>query len=254
MLFDWFTTIAQIVNFVILIALLKHFLYDRVLEATDRRRQDLADQRAEARTAREEAEAEARRHREKIEEMEASSDQLMREARAEAGQKREELFEDARDEMERRREEWRRALDSEKERFADQVATRVGHSALEIAERVLAELAGTPVEEAMADGFIRRLGRLDDDERAHLSDAVGNGDGDVTLVSSFELDDDRRAELADAVTEHLGVEIGQFATDRDLIAGLRLEAGGRVVGWSVRDHLDTLASELGDTLDQGQAS
>lgn len=249
MLFDWFTTIAQIVNFVILIALLKHFLYDRVLESMDRRRRELADQRAEARAAREEAESEARRHRAKTEEMEARSDQLMREARAEAARKREEMFAEAREEMERRREDWRRALDSEKERFADQVATRVGHSALRIADRVLADLAGTPVEEAMVDGFIRRLSQVDRETRAHLADAVA--EGDVTLVSSFELDDARRADLSDAVHDHLGVGIGQFATDRDLIAGLRLEAGGRVVGWSVRDHLDAVASELGDTLEGG---
>jgi F-type H+-transporting ATPase subunit b len=249
MLFDWFTTIAQIVNFVILIALLKHFLYDRVLESMDRRRRELADQRAEARAAREEAESEARRHRAKTEEMEARTDQLMREARSDAARKREELFAEAREEMERRREDWRRALDSEKERFADQVATRVGHSALQVAERVLTELAGTPVEEAMVDGFVRRLSRVDDETRAHLADAVA--DGDVTLVSSFELADDRRSELNDAVREDLGVGIDQFTTDRDLIAGLRLEAGGRVVGWSVRDHLDTLASELGDTLEGG---
>lgn len=249
MLFDWFTTIAQIVNFVILIALLKHFLYDRVLESMDRRRRELADQRAEARAAREEAESEARRHRAKTEEMEARSDQLMREARAEAARKREEMFAEAREEMERRREDWRRALDSEKERFADQVATRVGHSALRIADRVLADLAGTPVEEAMVDGFIRRLSQVDDETRAHLADTVA--EGDVTLVSSFELDDARRADLSDAVHDHLGVGIGQFATDRDLIAGLRLEAGGRVVGWSVRDHLDAVASELGDTLEGG---
>lgn len=249
-MFDWFTTIAMIVNFVILVALLKHFLYDRVLQAMDDRRQDIANQRAEARSAQAEAETQARRHREKTAELEATSEKYMRQARAEAETTREELFEEARAEVERRREDWRRALDSEKERFADQVATRVWHSSLRIAERVLVELADTPVERAMTDSFIRRLER--GDERTRLTDALA--EGDVTLFTAFHLDDDQRVELTDAVREHLDVGIHRFATDDDLIAGLRLEAGGHVVGWSVRDHLDALASELDDTLGERQAT
>ncbi len=38
MLIDWFTIIAQIINFLVLVALLKYFLYGRILQAMDRRR------------------------------------------------------------------------------------------------------------------------------------------------------------------------------------------------------------------------
>ena len=39
---DWFTVAAQIVNFLILVALLKYFLYGRIVDAMDRREQSIA--------------------------------------------------------------------------------------------------------------------------------------------------------------------------------------------------------------------
>ena len=42
MLIDPFTVIAQIVNFAILAFVLKHFLYDRVIDAMDRREASIA--------------------------------------------------------------------------------------------------------------------------------------------------------------------------------------------------------------------
>jgi hypothetical protein len=38
-LINWFTVIAQIVNFLILVVLLKYLLYDRIIKAMDERRQ-----------------------------------------------------------------------------------------------------------------------------------------------------------------------------------------------------------------------
>ncbi len=37
MLIDWFTVIAQIIDFLILVFLLKHFLYGRIINAMDQR-------------------------------------------------------------------------------------------------------------------------------------------------------------------------------------------------------------------------
>ena len=48
MLIDPFTVIAQIVNFAILAFLLKHFLYDRVIDAMDRREASIAERLSEA--------------------------------------------------------------------------------------------------------------------------------------------------------------------------------------------------------------
>ncbi|MCH9698254.1 MAG: F0F1 ATP synthase subunit B, partial [Gammaproteobacteria bacterium] len=44
MLIDWFTVSAQIINFLILVWLLKRFLYQPILNAIDAREQRIATQ------------------------------------------------------------------------------------------------------------------------------------------------------------------------------------------------------------------
>ena len=58
MLIDWFTVLAQIVNFLILVALMKRFLYGPLVAAIDAREQSIDTRLAEA--ARKEREAAAR--------------------------------------------------------------------------------------------------------------------------------------------------------------------------------------------------
>jgi F-type H+-transporting ATPase subunit b len=58
MLIDWFTVGAQIVNFLILVWLLKHFLYKPILDAIDAREKKIAAELADADTKRTEAEKE----------------------------------------------------------------------------------------------------------------------------------------------------------------------------------------------------
>ena len=48
MLIDWFTVGAQAINFIVLIGLLKHFLYQPVLDAVDAREARIAGQLADA--------------------------------------------------------------------------------------------------------------------------------------------------------------------------------------------------------------
>src|ERR1700679_1948167 len=58
MLIDWFTVAAQGVNFVILVCLLKHFLFRPILGAIDAREKHIATELADADTKRTEAQKE----------------------------------------------------------------------------------------------------------------------------------------------------------------------------------------------------
>ena len=58
MLIDWFTVIAQIVNFLILVWLLQRFLYRPILDAIDAREKRIAAALTEAEANKEEAQKE----------------------------------------------------------------------------------------------------------------------------------------------------------------------------------------------------
>ena len=61
MLIDWFTVVAQVVNFLILVWLLKRFLYKPILDAIDAREKRIASELADADAKKAAAEQTARR-------------------------------------------------------------------------------------------------------------------------------------------------------------------------------------------------
>lgn len=244
MLFDWFTTIAQVVNFIILLVVLKYLLYDRVLSAIDRRRAELAGEKEDAENSRREAKLEAERYREQREEIEAYRDERLREARKEANERRDELLDEARKDIERRREGWQRSLDTEREHLVERISSAVGRSAIEISERLLGDLADESVQRRMVITFIRRLESMDAEKRRELASQIEGSADEVTIEASFSMDEELQKDLAEATRQHLGLEIARFEINDDLVAGIRLTAGGRSVTWSVRDYLADVATDL----------
>ncbi|HQU90423.1 MAG TPA: F0F1 ATP synthase subunit B, partial [Denitromonas sp.] len=71
MLIDWFTVVAQLLNFLILVWLLKRFLYQPVLDAIDAREQRIAKELAQADATRDAAQAEQTHFREQQAALEA---------------------------------------------------------------------------------------------------------------------------------------------------------------------------------------
>ena len=95
MLINWFTVVAQAVNFLILVWLLKRFLFKPILHAIDEREKGIATQLAEA----EAKESEAQKDRDDFQHKNEAFDQerasLLKKATDEANAQRQRLFDEA---------------------------------------------------------------------------------------------------------------------------------------------------------------
>jgi len=95
MLFDWFTVFAQVVNFIILVWLLKRFLYRPILDAIDAREQRIAKELADADAKKHEAQNERDEFQHKNEEFDRQRAALMDMAKDEAKTERQRLIDEA---------------------------------------------------------------------------------------------------------------------------------------------------------------
>ncbi|HLV93000.1 MAG TPA: hypothetical protein VKX34_07755, partial [Aequorivita sp.] len=95
---NWFTVIAQIVNFLILVWLLKRFLYKPVLKAIDEREQKIALQLKEAAAKKEEARKDQELFRQKNEAFDKERMAKMNEVHEQANIEKQRLFEEVRNE------------------------------------------------------------------------------------------------------------------------------------------------------------
>ena len=155
--FDWVTVAAQVVNFLILVFLLKRFLYNPVIRVMDRREQRISDRLERARSREEEAESLAEDYEQAQQALAAQRDRQLEAARQEAETTRQRLIDEARSEVAARRRQWREALSSEQERVEHALHRQVVESVTDIARQVLDDLAAQSLEDRILERFIARL-------------------------------------------------------------------------------------------------
>src|SRR5271169_3550305 len=96
MLIDWFTVGAQALNFIILVWLLKRYLYKPILDAIDAREKRIAAQLADADKKKADAQVERDEYQRKNEVFDQQRAALMSQATDEAKAERQNLLDDAR--------------------------------------------------------------------------------------------------------------------------------------------------------------
>lgn len=246
---DWITVTAQIVNFLILVYLLKRFLYAPVMRAMDRRERRVTDRLKEAEEREREAEENAREYREKTEELERKRDEMLGEAREEAERDKRRLLDEAREEIAETRKRWQQQVSREKADFLANLRQRTGDAVQSVARKALADLADAELEAEIVRSFVDRLKSLDEEAR----EAFGRADGPIRVNTAFELDSGARGRLTRALHEHLaeGAEV-DYGESEGLVCGIELAAGGRRLGWSLADYLDELSERVEQALAENQ--
>jgi F-type H+-transporting ATPase subunit b len=250
---DWLTVGAQMLNFLVLVYLLKRFLYGPVVRAMARREEAIAERQREARQRKAEAEAEARRHREAREALEAQRERLLTRAREEADDLRRALEKDLRRETDEVRERWHAEVEREQAAFLRDVRRHAAEQFETLARKALADLASADLESQMARVLIERLGDLDGERRATLVRAGASGEP-IRVRSAFDLPATVKRSLTSSLRDTLGAQAEvTYELADDVVCGVEIRAGGESLAWSLEGYLDTLERRLADGLGERAA-
>ncbi len=243
---DWVTVTAQVVNFLVLVYLLKRFLYGPITEAMQRRERRIAERMGEAESREQAAAEEAEAYRQQKRELDDRREDLEREAREAADRERRELIEQAREEVDAQREQWFSGLEREKRAFLRQLRAVAADEIAAAARRLLGELADASLEERVVRRFVERLRAADDQAR----DAVRRARDHLTVASAFELGDQARDLVVDAVRELAGRDAEPaFEQDPELICGIELRLEGYKLSWTVDRYLDAIEQRVAEQLE-----
>jgi F-type H+-transporting ATPase subunit b len=238
---DWLTVIAQMVNFLVLVALLKRFLYGPIIRVMEQRQEHIAGRLQEAQERLTAAEQQAALYQANLEELQRTRDSILVKAREEAELQRQSLLEQARQEVGQLQERWHDALRQEQETFLRELRQHAGTQVCAVARRALMDLAGADLEGGMLDAFIERLQELDAEARLKLAEAVQTATPGVVIRSAFALPSDRRQQMLVAVQNGIAASAEvHFAIDPELICGLELEVPGSKLAWNLTQYLDNL--------------
>lgn len=249
MLIDWFTVGAQALNFLILVWLMKRFLFKPIRDAIDAREQRIAAALADAAAIKAEAQKERNEFRHKNEAFDAERAALMVKATGEAQAERKRLLVAAREAANALSALRAETLRNEAHNLNQAIAHRAQQEVFAIARKTLADLATTSLEERMAEVFTRRLREMDGNTKAGLGHALETASEPAIVRSAFELPDEQRATIQNALNETFSAEVRvRFETAPDLVSGIELATDGQKLSWSIADYLAALESGVGELL------
>ena len=245
MAIDWVTVSAQIVNFLLLVWLLKRFLYQPVLSAMDRREQDIAERLGAALNREQQAEAKIQQYEEKSTALEQSCSEILNAAEAEAGQQKKAMFVAARQQVAASREQWQRQVDEERQAFLEELRSSTAETIQAIARKALRDLANAGLEEQIVEGFMTQLQTLNKNDRQLLLDAAGP----VHINSTFQLDSRLRSRLTRTIHQQLRSNIKvTYGEGQALLCGIELRCGSRRLGWNLADYMQELQVGIHEAL------
>jgi F-type H+-transporting ATPase subunit b len=252
---DWFTVAAEIINFLILVVLLKHFLYDRIINMADAREAKVAARFVEAEEKIEKAHQEAEAYQAERRALQDGQEALMAQARAEVEARQKEWLDQAHCEIEQTKAEWFQAIHREQAAFMQALRQRIIQQTYALIRRALTDLADVELEQRLIDVFVKQIENLAADERQALAASIRDSGRDLVITSAFELSPEKRQRLLDAMRAQFGHRLdGHFKISPDLICGIEIKADSYKVAWSLDHYLtileENLAGVLAETLSQ----
>lgn len=239
MLIDWFTVGAQIVNFLVLVWLLKRFLYGRILRAIDMRESKIATRLAEADAKEKAADEQFALYQARLQEFQQQREGMLEKARLEADKQQAEMLARAREQVHSLETKWQQELDRERKTFFLDLRRRGAMAILAITRRTVADLACLDVQQCAIQVFLERIRSLDHDVREVLAR------GPACIRSAFEIPEETRAEIRQTLEDQLRTPISlQFERAPGLGLGVELRANGWRIGWNSESYLETLEEDL----------
>jgi F-type H+-transporting ATPase subunit b len=249
MLIDWFTVGAQTLNFLILVWLMKRFLYKPILHAIDEREKRVATELANADKKKAEAQKENDEFKHKNEALDQQRAALLSKATDEAQAERQRLLEEARKAADALSAKGMETLRNDAHSLSQAISRRTQQEVFAIARKALSDLATTDLEERLGEVFTRRLREMDGQAKAGLDEALKTASDAALVRSAFDLPAEQRAAIQNALNETFSAEIHvRFETAPDLISGIELTTNGQKVAWSIADYLASLEKGVDELL------
>ncbi len=236
---DWITVAAQIVNFLILIWLLRRFLYRPILDGIDAREREITDRMAQAAQITAKAEAVEADYNAQIAALQAGREAMTEKARAAAEQDRDALLAETRARMTREQAARNEERAQEAQRYTESLQHEGAAALLALTRKALTDLSGERLEERIIARAATRLATMSHDLKAAAGDSRT-----AVVTTQAPLDEALRRRLEKQVATAVPGVAVQFATDSDQSPGLVLRLGGAQLGWTVDSYVDGLAALL----------
>jgi len=235
---NWFTVIAQVINFFILVWLLKRFLYKPILKAIDERESKIEAQLKEAEVKKTEARKEQEDFQQKNDTFDQEKKDRMNEVVAETVEERQNLMDQARTDAETLAKILTKKAKEKQHSQHLELTRKIKEEVFAVSRKTLADLVSVGLEEQLTQVFINRLKTLKDKELQQLKAAFTVTSDPFLVRSALALPNQQKKELKQVIDEVLANDTSlKFEVTPELIGGVELSTQEYKLAWSISEYL-----------------
>ncbi|MDX2493498.1 MAG: F0F1 ATP synthase subunit delta [Desulfuromusa sp.] len=235
---NWSTFLLEIINFLVLVWILKHFLYKPVLDVIARRRAGIEDRLTKAQHLHDEADKLKAEYENRLVDWEHERQQSKVILSQELNEERSRQLESLQTSLAQERGKAQIAESRQRAKTAQTMEHKALQQSAQFATRLLTQAAGPELEERLFDLLVNNLSNLSDDQVATLKTQWGDKTKTIIVASVYPLTAVQKNHLEKGLADISGLILPvQYEQDPDLLAGLNITIGAWVLHANIRDEL-----------------
>ena len=245
---DWVTFSLEIVNFLVLLWILKHFLYKPVLNIIAQRQAGINDKLEEANKKQTEAEQLKLQYTNRLTEWENEKKAARHKLDEEIDSLRQQRMQDLNQQLEMERQK----AEAIQQRRLEQEKTQTQMTALyqgaAFTAKLLSQLASPELEKQLIDLFIAQLQDMPEQQQQTIQSNIDPASNEIQVCSAYPLPQSVQQFLETALNKLVNKTITiKYTQDPNLIAGLRVSIGAFMLQANIQDELQSFARYAHDS-------
>ena len=236
---NWSTFLLEIINFLVLVWILKRFLYRPILSVLEERRNKIEQSLNEATNQHTQAIELEQQYKERLDTWEHEKLQLRETLQQEIQNERTQKLEQLKTELECEREKAAVIEQHQQAEILRQYQQKAHEQGARFATRLFNAVASKELESRLFDLLIETFENMDEDRHLSLLDACKTSSDAITVTSAYTLSETQRQQLEKKIcTVQEQTVTFKYYQDEKLLAGLRIVIGAWVLSINLQDELN----------------
>ena len=243
---DLVTLIAQIINLVVLIWLMKRFLYQPVLKMISERQALIDAEIKKAHQARQEALLQEAQYTKKVADFDARRSLMMSEAHQEVEAFKQKILDESKQAISYSRKNWQTELEQEKKSFDSGLQVAIIKNFKLFASDALKDMAGVELTSLVLDKFKEKVQKMPKTNRKKMSDNILKNKK-VIISTDSKLDAVKKNELKEFLLKEFEISETikfEFKEDENLICGIQIQVGEHQTSWNLKNYLEAFEENM----------
>ncbi|MDO4161920.1 MAG: F0F1 ATP synthase subunit delta [Pseudomonadota bacterium] len=250
---DFFTFFAQMFNLLLLLYLLRRFLYLPVLKAVEERQKFIERELKKAASSHKQALQLEEECRQKMAEIEVQKQEILSRTRSEAQELAEKLTKEAQHQFVVAQKQWKQRLQNEQQTFERAVQALLTEHFKSFAVSALKQMAGVSLNDLMLAKLQEKIKNLPQRKKQEFA-AAYQLKKHIEIVSAPKLQPQQRRQVTAFLQEQFELPVEtkfKFVTDEKLVCGVAIQAEDQLIEWNFaafltefRKHVDNDVQQL----------